>query len=116
LQRDAGPSLRVLVVWEPMLPSDLRSPVRGTLGRIPDRRARQFWDPQHLVAQELRRIASENPDQPKPECCTFRGWFWDGAILFAPHSKWRQAPAAVFWNGTVVRVAPDLEKVLQNRP
>jgi len=106
----------VLVVWEPMLPTDLRSPAHSTLARIPDQRARQFWDPQHLVAQELRRIAAENPGQPKPDCCINRGFFWDEAILYAPHSKWRQLPVAVFWNGTVVRVVPALEKALQIRP
>ncbi len=99
-----------------MLPTDLRSPVRSTLGRIPDRRARQFWDPQHLVAQELRRIASENPVQAKPDCCVNRGFFWDDALLFAPRSNWRQTPTAIFWNGPVVRVTTTLEKALQNRP
>jgi hypothetical protein len=99
-----------------MLPTDLRSPVHSTLGRIPDQRARQFWDPQHLVARELARIAAGNPGQPKPDCCIDHGFFWDEAILYAPHSKWPQTPAAVFWNGPVVRVTPALEKALQIRP
>lgn len=106
----------MLVVWEPMLPTDLRSPVNATLRRLPDQRARQFWDPQHLVAQELGRMAGENPDHPKPDCCVNRGFFWDMAILYASHSKWRQTPTAVFWNGPVVRVASALEKALQNGP
>jgi len=104
----------VLVVWEPMLRTDLRSPVHSTLARIPDQRARQFWDPKHLVAQALRKSATDNPAQPKPDCCIDRGLFWDEAILYPPHSNWSQAPAAVFWNGTVVRVVPSLEKALQN--
>jgi len=116
LQRNSDASLRVLVVWEPILPMDLRSPVHSTLGRIPDQRARQFWDPQHLVAQELRRIAVENAGQPKPDCCISRGFFWDDAILYAPHSNWRQTPAAVFWNGPVVHVTSALEKTLHDRP
>jgi hypothetical protein len=96
LQGNSNPSRRVLVVWEPILPTDLRSPVQSTFGRIPDQRARQFWDPQHFVAQELRRIAAESPGQPQPECCTNRGFFWDDAILYAPHPKWRQTLKAVF--------------------
>jgi len=116
LQHYSNPSLRVLVVWEPILPTDLRSPVHSTLGRILDKRTRQFWDPQHLVAQELGRIAGENPGQPKPDCCINRGFFWDDAILYAPHSQWRQTPAAVFWNGPVVRVTSALEKTLHDRP
>src|SRR2546422_10973221 len=81
-----------------------------SLGRIPDQRARQFWDPQHLAAKELSKFADENQGQPKPDCCFNRGFFWDDAILYAPHSKWRQTPAAVFWNGPVVRVTSALEK------
>jgi hypothetical protein len=99
-----------------MLPTDLGSPVHSALGRIPDRRARQFWDPQHLVAKELGRIAARTPAQPKPDCCIDRGFFWDQAILYAPHSKWRQTPAVVFWNGPVVRVTSALDKALQIRP
>jgi len=61
-------------------------------------------------------MAGENPDHPKPDCCVNRGFFWDMAILYASHSKWRQTPTAVFWNGLVVRVASALEKALQNGP
>jgi hypothetical protein len=99
-----------------MLPTDLRSPVHSTLARIPDQRTRQFWDPQHLVAKELGRMASENRGQPKPDCCFDGGFYWDGAILFPPHVNWRKSPTVIFWNGPVVRVTTALEKALQNRP
>lgn len=95
-----------------MLPTDLRSPVRATLARIPDRRAMQFWDPQHLVAKELNRIAAEKP--PKPDCCFDQGFYWDDAILYPPHSQWKQPPVPVFWNGQVIRVSAALEQALQN--
>jgi hypothetical protein len=104
------------VVWEPMLATDLRSPVRSTLARIPDKRASQFWDPQHLVAKELGRIADEHPEQPKPVCCVDHGFFWDDVILYPPRSRWRQTPTAIFWNGPVVRVTTALEQALKNRP
>jgi len=97
-----------------MLPTDLRSPVHSTLVRIPDQRASQFWDPQHLVAKELRKIILENAAQPKPDCCIDLGFYWDDAILYPAHSKWRQNPTAMFWNGPVVRVASALEPALQN--
>jgi hypothetical protein len=106
----------VLVVWEPMLATDLRSPVHRTLGRIPDKRASQFWDPQHLVSKELVKIAGEHPEQPKPDCCIDNGFFWDEAVLFPPLLKWRQTPTSIFWNGPVVRVTINLEQALQNRP
>ena len=61
-------------------------------------------------------MADENADQPKPDGCVNRGFFWDMAILYTPHSTGRQTPTAVFSNGPVVRVASALEKALQNRP
>jgi hypothetical protein len=99
-----------------MLATDLRSPVRRILARIPDQRAIQFWDPQHLVAKQLVRIAGEHQSQPKPDCCIDNGFFWDEAILFPAQSQWRQLPAPIFWNGQIVRVTAALEKALQNRP
>ena len=99
-----------------MLATDLRPPVHSILSRIPDKRASQFWDPQHLVAKELLRIAGEHPERPKPACCVDNGFFWDDAILFPARSLWRQAPAPIFWNGPVVRMTTALEQALQNRP
>lgn len=76
-----------LVVWEPMLATDWGSPSGSTLGRISDARARQFWDPKHLVSQDLSRIASAKGAEPKVDCCKDKGFFWDEAILYAPHTK-----------------------------
>jgi hypothetical protein len=108
--------MRVLVVWEPILATDWRAPGTRVLGRIPDRRARQFWDPKHLVAEELARIAKQKPDQPAPECCVRKGFHWDEVALYAPHARWSDAPTPVYWNGPVYRIAPALEKTLQEQP
>jgi len=69
----------------------------------------QFWDPKHLVAQELSRKAAASPPQPKPACCVSKGFFWDDVILYAPHAQWSSDPPSAFWNGPVVRVIPSLE-------
>lgn len=58
-------------------------------------------------------MASAKPGQPEPDCCLRKGFFWDDAILYAPHSQWKDAPAPVFWNGPVAPVIPGLEKALQ---
>ena len=106
----------MLVVWEPILATDWRPPSGSTLARIPDRRARQFWDPKHLVAAELARIAAEKPGQPGLDCCVKNGFHWDEAILYAPHSRWKDGPTPVFWNGPVYRIAPALEKAVNEKP
>ena len=49
--------IRVLVVWEPMLPTDWSRPSGMVQSRISDPRAVQFWDKNHLVAKELTAAA-----------------------------------------------------------
>lgn len=107
--------MRVLVVWEPILATDWRRPGAITLRRIPDRRARQFWDPHHLVAQQLTRIAKQKPGEPGPECCVRKGFHWDEAILFPPHLRWSEEPDPVFWNGPVYRITASLDKALSEQ-
>jgi hypothetical protein len=74
---------------------------------------RQFWDPKHVVSSELKEYrARQTAPQPKPDCCIQKGFYWDEAILFAAGDHWKDAPASVFWNGPVVRIAPSLESSL----
>jgi hypothetical protein len=102
----------VLVVWEPILATDWESPGANALARIPDGRARQFWDSKHVVASGLSEIVKQNPSQPEPGCCVRRGFYWDDAILYAPHAQWKDEPTSVFWNGPVVQIIPALENAL----
>lgn len=104
--------LRALAVWEPILATDWKSPSANTLARIPDHRARQFWDPKHVVASALSEIVTKDPPQPEPSCCVQKGFYWDDAILYAPHSHWEDEPTSVFWNGPVARIIPPLENAL----
>jgi hypothetical protein len=114
LKRNPDPKLRVLVVWEPMLFMDVTAPSGSTLARISDGRVRQFWDPGHLVSAELTRRRAARPGQPKPDCCENGGIYWDDALVFPSHAKWKDMPPAIFWNGTIWKVAPELEKAIQN--
>ena len=108
--------LRVLVVWEPILPTDWSRPDNRTLARISDRRAIQFWDEKHLVAEELRRGVKANPGQPKAGCCD-DGFLWDLAALYPPQTRWSETPPpAVFFDGPVIRVAPALDERLKENP
>lgn len=45
--------VRVFVVWEPVLPTDWAAPSAGTLGRVHDARAVQFWDKEWLLSKTL---------------------------------------------------------------
>lgn len=101
-------------MWEPILPTDLRPPSGSTLGRIADNRARQFWDPKHVLSSNLRELANRTP-QAKADCCIQRGFYWDEAILYPPGARWKDAPSSAFWNGPVYKIIPSLEKSLNTQ-
>jgi hypothetical protein len=82
---------------------------------MPDWRVRQFWDPTHAVAGKLNEIAKQEPPQPGPTCCVQKGFYWDEAILYAPHARWKAGPNSEFWNGPVAQIISGLEKTLNHQ-
>ncbi len=76
-QRD--PRVRVFVIWEPVLPTDLGAPSTRTLARVSDLRASQYWDKEHLVSQALGEKDSSSV-------------VWDYVAVYAPGKQWSQAP------------------------
>lgn len=98
----------MLVVWEPMLPTDWMRPGRMVRARINDPAVTQFWDKHHLVAQEIsRQIAAT----PQLDCCRKGGILWDVIALYPPREGWKGA-APEFFEGPAVESAGDLEKKL----
>lgn len=91
----------MLVVWEPILLTDWRAPRGGTLARLPDSRVRQFWDPHHEVSKALSRMANLRLSGANTDTDTSNGFLWGEAIVYAPHSKWEDSPAPLFWRGPV---------------
>ena len=102
----------MLVVWEPILATDWKSPSSTNLGRIADQRARQFWDPHHLVATALTDALKHGTLQSRPNCCFNKGFYWDNAILYAAGEHWENAATPAFWDGPVYRIISPLEKAL----
>ena len=105
----------MLVVWEPILETDWAPPGGAALGRLPDSRARQFWDPNHIVATALKELAKQKPSQREPDCCVAKGFHWDEAILYPAGAHWSNEPAPAFWNGPVYRIIPGLEQTLTDQ-
>lgn len=104
----------VFAVWQPMLPTDLGQPTTGTLGRLSDRRVRQFYDADHVFAGRMK--ADARSPQPVQDCCTRNGNLWDLMAIYAPGDKWTdKMPVATFFNGPVVDVTDALEKALTSR-
>ena len=101
--------IRVLVVWEPMLPSDWGKPTRLALFRIRDSKATQFWDREHLVAREVENQLA--PDQL--HCCTKDGIIWDVVGLYPDNAQWGAPPS--FIDGAVVYTEPEVSKRIQSK-
>lgn len=104
-------AVRVFVVWEPILITDLAPPLSTVLQRIPDLRARQFWDPGHVLSAQMKKDA--RPPQPVQDCCERSGHLWDLAAVYPPGATWSDGmPPATIFNGPVVDLTDPLTTAL----
>lgn len=108
----------MFAVWQPMLPTDWAAPASSALRRLYDRRVQQYWDPNHLLATQMKKDA--RAPQPEQECCIRSGILWDLAAAYPPGSIWSdRMPAATVFNGPVVDVTDAIEDAIapgQRRP
>jgi hypothetical protein len=112
LEKDNNPRIRVFAVWEPILPTDFSSPGTAVMARLSDPRVVQYWDKQHLFAEQLAHRIESDASEPKPTCCSSRGIQWDEVAVYRQGTLWdTQLPRAVFLNGPVVH-ALDFSKIV----
>jgi hypothetical protein len=104
-------AVRVFAVWVPIRLTDLAPPLSSVLQRIPDLRARQFWDPGHVLSVQMKKDA--RPPQPAPDCCESSGHLWDLAAVYPAGATWtdRMPPATIF-NGPVIDISESLGAAL----
>lgn len=104
--------LRVFVIWEPILASDFTAPATPVLGRIPDPRARHYWDKWRILAKRMEKDARQ--PQPKPNCCWRDGTLWDVAAVYPPGGRWdNRLPPARYFDGPVGKVTEGIEAALR---
>ncbi len=82
--------IRVFVVWEPVLPTDLAPPSTAALARVPDRRVTQYWDGKRA----LSRLMGEH-DRASV--------VWDYIAVFEPGATWQDAPPKPVFSDHPVR-------------
>jgi len=103
LKQESG-KLTVLVLWEPILP---------LMSRIPDGRVIQFWDQDHLIAEQL----SKQLHTKQPTCCRHSGTLWDLVALYPDGTKWNESEP-FYVDGPVYEVENELQnqasKLLQS--
>lgn len=115
LKQNTNPHIRVFAVWQPILPTDYSSPGTAVLARLSDSRVAQYWDKNHLFADQLGHKIETDAGQPKPNCCNRKGIQWDEVAVYSSDAHWdAQLPRAAYLNGPVVR-SLDFSKVLTDR-
>jgi hypothetical protein len=94
-----------------MLLTDWSAPSSSVLRRLSDGRVQQYWDPNHVLATQMKRDA--RPPQPVEDCCVRSDILWDLAAVYPPGSVWSdRMPTAVVFNGPVVDVIDAIEETL----
>ena len=71
--------IRVFVIWEPVLATDLGAPSTATLRRASDSRVSQYWDKEHLVSHLLGERDRSSV-------------VWDYVAVYKQGKLWDQAP------------------------
>jgi hypothetical protein len=109
LEAVPSPLVRIFVIWEPVLPSDLWAPKNSTLSLIPDRRAMQFWDRGHLLSKKIVEAARSNPAAILGERRLKGSIIWDFVGLYPRGVRWDAAfPTAKFAGSPVLDVIDEL--------
>lgn len=97
--------LRVHVVWEPVLRTDIAPPTNRVLGLLDDRRVIQYWDPDLVVSADMVRSANENPSRYGLEEAFPPGFVaWDLMAVFGKSARWdKDLPPPAYYEGPVVQ-------------
>jgi hypothetical protein len=106
--------VKVFVIWEPIIFSDLTLPADSVLRRVTDVRAAQYYDRNHLVskalqAQMLARGVTGRDYLVKDK------YVWDTMAVYAPGTRWENsaAPKPDFVGAPVVEVSDRLTGYLR---
>ena len=106
-------SIQVLVVWEPVLWTDLNPPTSWVLGRTSDMRAVQFWDEDRLLSEFIVKAAKDDPTLLKPgDTLPSDRIVWDFVAIFPPGARWGNLPRPAYYGGPVVETIDDVRSVV----
>jgi hypothetical protein len=91
--------IRVFVIWEPVLPTDLAAPSTMTLKRIADLRASQYWDKEHLVSKSMGEAD---------------GVIWDYVAVYEQGKIWdKTPPEPSYSNAPVIKVLDETRDAIK---
>lgn len=110
-------ALHVLVIWEPVTPSDRKTllPTTSVLSRMSDPRVEQWWDPGRALSKRMMRDLPRDTLSSVAEFdSTGNGIAWDCVALFGPGKRWRQRFPVPDWAGQpIIDVVDSLPRRLE---
>lgn len=92
------PRIEWIVIWEPVVESDLGPPSRELTATIPPARSHLFWDEKLATSDAILRAARArgvSPDELPPPGQPA----WDVALVFPPGARWDDAVPQNTWHG-----------------
>ena len=108
-----GLPLIVLIVWEPVLLTDVGPPVSSVLSLVSDKRAVQFWDEDRSLSHFMVRSATEDPSLlAQGHSVTPDMIVWDVVAVFPPGASWGALPRPSYYGGPVVDVIDEVRSRL----
>ena len=109
-----GAPIRVQVVWEPVLWTDVAAPRARVLALLGDRRVTQYWDPGRVISEDLVRSVNAAPARFGREEALPPGFIsWDVVAVFAKSARWeRDVPVPAHYDGPVVQAIDATRKAI----
>ena len=104
LRAHPDPKLRVLVVWEPVIWTDVGPPTTSVMAQLSDARVTQFWDPGKILSRVMVEKWKRLGTVPGLADDTV---VWDFVALFDPGARWDAGPPASRYHGYPVVDAID---------
>jgi hypothetical protein len=103
LEEQHDPRIKVFVIWEPVLPTDLAAPSTMTLKRLSDLRVSQYWDKEHLVSKAMGETDGASV-------------VWDYIAVYQPGRMWEQSsPEPVYSRAPVVKAIDETREALRKQ-
>jgi hypothetical protein len=109
LEENRRAPVRLLLVWMPVLATDVAPPTARVLGKARDARATQHWDPDRALSRRLLSAAKSGAlDIPEAAGKTV---MWDFVLAYPPGVTWGDSiPRPEYYGGPIVdaRVASEV--------
>jgi hypothetical protein len=111
LQARAAASVRVLVVWEPVLPTDWGAGSPSLTSMVGDRRVVHFWDRERRLSAAMGGPGAVDALAHASEIdFRMKDVIWDVALVYPPGVHWGEKAVALF--APVVDHRDELERAL----